>query len=88
VTVLQLSARLPVDHLSPIWRRMPTVTGVASMALDPREAEFVVGRGWAVLDGEKWRATLAWDGIVESDGRVDVRLARVELLELVEEQAA
>jgi hypothetical protein len=88
VTVRELPARLPADHLSPIWRRMPTVTGVASMALDPREAEFVVGRGWAVLDGEKWRATLAWDGIVESDGRVDVRLARVELLELVEEQAA
>jgi hypothetical protein len=88
VTVYELPARLPADHLSPIWRRMPTVTGVASMALDPREAQFVVERGWAVLDGVKWRATLAWDGSVESDGRVDVRLARVDRLELDEEQAA
>jgi hypothetical protein len=77
VTVHELPTPLPADHLCPIWRRVPTATGIASMALDPREAQLVLERGWAVLDGVKWRASLAWNGIVEGDGRVDVRLTRV-----------
>jgi hypothetical protein len=88
VTVYEQPALLPADHLYPIWRRVPTATGIASVALDPREAQVVVERGWAMLDGAKWWASLAWDGIVEGDGRVDVRLAQAGLLELVEEQAA
>jgi hypothetical protein len=83
VTVIALR-RLPADHLCPIWRREPAVNGVGSIALDPREARFVLERGWALLDGEKWTTSLDWDGIVEGDGRVSVRITRVVQSDLLE----
>lgn len=77
MTVLAFPQRnLPADHLCPIWRREATLNGVASIALDPREAEFVLERGFALLDGEVWTTSLDWDGIVEGDGRVAVRIIR------------
>lgn len=45
-----------------------------TVALDPREAEFVLARGWGRVDGVRWRVSLeGWTGKVENDGRVTVR---------------
>lgn len=68
--------KTPHDHLPPLWRREPNGTGVGSIALDPREAEYVVGRGWAKLNGELFKVLYDWDAIVEGDGRVSVRIER------------
>ena len=54
---------LPDDYQRPIWRCYMNGTGVGALALDPREAEFVLERGWAVLDGKRYRVSLeGWDG--------------------------
>lgn len=77
MTVLAFPQRnLPADHLCPLWRREATTNGVASIALDPREASFVLERGFALLDGEVWKTSLDWGGIVEGDGRVSVRIIK------------
>ena len=66
---------LPSDHLRPVFRQRPGNGGVFTIALDPREAEFVLARGWAILDGVQYRASLdgCGGGEVEMDGRVMVR---------------
>jgi hypothetical protein len=65
---------LPQDHLKPIWRLRPDRPGPCALALDPREACFVLANG-ATLDGITYTASFeGWDGIVEADGRVTVRL--------------
>jgi hypothetical protein len=65
---------LPGERLRPVWRHQPGNSGTFVMALDPAEAEFVLARGWAILDGVQYRTSLyGWDGEVEQDGRVSVR---------------
>jgi hypothetical protein len=68
---------LPSDHLRPIFRQRPGNGGVFTIALDPREAEFVLERGWATLDGVRYKAStdgcgdeLDWDGrrMIRCDG--------------------
>ena len=50
-------------------------TGVGALALDPREAEFVLERGWALLDGERYRVSIkGLDGKPDKLGMVTVRL--------------
>ena len=61
--------------LSPIWRCVPNGTGVGAVALDPDEAAFVLERGYAVIDGERWRCIPISD-VVEGDGRVPVRIEK------------
>lgn len=69
---------LPVDHLSPVWMLEPFRPGPCAIALDPREACFVVANG-CTLDGIRYRASFkGWDGEVGEDGRVVVRLDPVE----------
>lgn len=65
----------PNDHLSPVWRCEPNHgSGVFTVALDPREAAFVLDRGWASLDEIKYRVSLkGCTGNVDSDGRIMVR---------------
>lgn len=67
---------IPDDYLVPITRLSPSHrSNVMTVALDPREAAFVLDRGWATIDGVRWRVTLnGWDGLPQSDGRVVVRL--------------
>ena len=65
---------LPSDHLRPIFRQRPGNGGVFTIALDPREAAFVLGRGWATLDGVRYHVSLdGCDGVVDMDGRVMIR---------------
>ena len=65
----------PPDHLTPIWRGYLNGTGVGTLGLDPREAAFVLQRGWAVLDDVRYRVSLkGFDGTLDKDGRVTVRL--------------
>ena len=65
---------LPKDHLRPIWRGYLNGNGVGTLALDPREAKWVLEHG-ATLDGVRYRCSLkGWPGTVEKDGRVTVRL--------------
>lgn len=59
--------------LSPIWRCYPNGTGVSAIALDPVEAKLVLERGWALLDGERYRV-IPITTSVEGDGRIPVRL--------------
>ena len=63
------------DHLEPIMRLEPNHEGhVFVIGLDPREAGFVFGRGYALLDGRRYLPSLhGWDGQIEKDGRVSVR---------------
>jgi hypothetical protein len=63
-----------------LWRLEPAHgTGVAVIALDPDEARFVLERGYGLLDGERWRASLdGWHGRPDMDGRVSVRLERAK----------
>ena len=71
--------RLPEDYLTPVWRLRPDRPGPASIALDPREACFVVANG-ATIDGISYEASFdGWGGEVQTDGRVVVRLNPVEL---------
>lgn len=70
---------LPSDYLAPVWRLRPDRPGPCALGLDPREACFVVANG-ATIDGINYTATFAgWDGILQPDGRVTVRLDPVEL---------
>jgi len=65
---------LPTDYLTPVWRLRPDRPGPAALALDPREACYVVANG-CTLDGIAYTATFTgWDGITQPDGRVTVRL--------------
>lgn len=66
---------LPSDHLKPIWRCTPNhSSGIFTIALDPREAAFVLERGWATLDDIRYKVTLeGCDGKVQGDGRIMVR---------------
>lgn len=66
---------VPTDLLSPIWRCEPNHgSGVFTIGLDPREARVVLERGWASLDGVRYRASLkGCSGDVDGDGRVMVR---------------
>lgn len=73
-------AGIPPDSLRPLWRCTPGRSGVAVVALDPREALVVLANG-CTIDGRPHRASLeGQDGRVEADGRVAVRIAPVELL--------
>jgi hypothetical protein len=69
--------RLRREHLPPVFRCEPSIDrGIFTIALDPREAEFVLERGWVTLDGIRYRVNLyGLDGQVEGDGRVVVRCA-------------
>lgn len=64
-----------MTHLPPVFRCEPSIDrGVFTVALDPSEASYVLERGWATLDGVRYRVSLyGWDGAVEGDGRVGVR---------------
>lgn len=71
--------RLPEDYLTPVWRLRPDKPGPAAIALDPREACFVVANG-ATLDGVTYEASFdGWDGTIQADGRVTVRLNPVQI---------
>lgn len=66
------------NYLAPIWRLRPDRPGPCAIGLDPREACFVVANG-ARIDGIDYTATFAgWDGILQPDGRVTVRLDPIE----------
>lgn len=75
---------VPTDLLSPIWRCEPNHgSGVFTIALDPREAKVVLERGWATLDGVRYRSSLkGCTGAVDGDERVMIRC------EIDEHQAA
>lgn len=64
-----------MSELRPVWRCEPNHgSGVFTIALDPRESAFVLDRGWATLDGVRYRVSLkGCSGIVDRDGRVMVR---------------
>jgi hypothetical protein len=66
---------VPEDLLSPIWRCEPNHgSGTFTIGLDPREAAVVLGRGWATLDGIRYRTNLeGCTGNVDGDGRVMIR---------------
>lgn len=65
-------------YLQPIWRYEPARPGPAAIALDPREACWVIANG-CTLDGVTYRASFdGWDGRVQPDGRVTVRIDPVE----------
>ncbi len=62
-------------YLTPITRQADTHgNGVSYIALDPREACYVIAKG-AKIDGKPVKVTLdGMDGHVESDGRVTVKI--------------
>lgn len=62
------------DYLKPILRGGPGNNGVMAVGLDPREAKFVLDRGYALIDGERWKAQ-GFPGI-QGDGRIFVRFLR------------
>jgi hypothetical protein len=64
-----------VERLDPIWRCLPNHgSGVFTLGLDPFEAAFVLTRGYGILDGVRYKASLSGcDGRVQSDGRIMVR---------------
>ncbi len=66
---------IPDDYLEPVWRCKPAHGSmVFTVGLDPREAEFVLRRGWARLDGIRYRVSSdGCDPNLQSDGRVMVR---------------
>ncbi len=68
---------IPDDYLEPVWRARPATlhgAGVFTVGLDPREAAFVLDRGWVNVDGVRYRATSeGCDPNVQGDGRVMVR---------------
>ena len=65
----------PPDYLRPIWRAYMNGNGVGVLALDPREADWVLEHG-ATLDGIRYRCLHGTPGMEtpEKDGRVAVRL--------------
>lgn len=72
--------RLPDDVLQPIWLMEIEAPryGPGAIALDPREACYVLANG-AELDGRRFVASFeGWDGRVRPDGRVVLRLDPVE----------
>ena len=68
------------DHLEPVMRLDPNHgKDVFVIGLDPREAGFVFGRGYALLDGLRYVPSLVgWDGRIERDGRVSVRFEKMQ----------
>jgi hypothetical protein len=67
------------DALPPIWRCRPERPGVAVIALDPREALYVLANG-CTLNDEPYAASLeGCDGRVQGDGRVAVRITPLHL---------
>lgn len=64
-----------LTYLRPIYRCEPTPgKGVFVVALDPREAWFVLDRGWATLDGVRYRCNQdGWDADLDMEGRMTVR---------------
>lgn len=72
--------RIGRAELRPIWRGEPNHgSGVAAIALDPREAEHVLEHG-CLLDGETFTASLeGFRGVPEGDGRISVRITKVAL---------
>jgi hypothetical protein len=66
---------LPDDYLIPVMRCSPAhAARVWTVGLDPREAAFVLGRGFITVDGVRYRVTLeGCDGRPQRDGRVQVR---------------
>ena len=70
---------MPGEHLPPIWRAYPNGTGVAAIAVDPREAKALLAKGWATLDGERWMVNLdGQNGKIDLDGRVAIRMVKCE----------
>lgn len=65
----------PDEFLRPLWRCEPNHgSGVFAIALDPKEAAFVLDRGWATLDGVRYRVNLyGCSGDIDGDGRIMVR---------------
>lgn len=61
--------------MRPVWRCEPNHgSGVFTIALDPVEAQFVLERGWATLDGVRYRVNQnGCPSVVCGDGRVMVR---------------
>jgi hypothetical protein len=70
---------LPADHLSPRMYFEPQKSGASfAIALDPREACWVIANGTNV-DGRRYRVSFdGWDGRVGHDGRVVVRCDPLE----------
>ena len=67
---------LPTDYLLPLWRGVPNGTGVGTVAVDPREAEFVLAHGLKI-DGDHWRVVRGgFPALPGGDGRVTLRVAR------------
>jgi hypothetical protein len=70
---------LPRDHLPAIWRGNPNGTGIGVIALDPREAAYVLEHG-CTIDGERWTASRGgFQPTAQQDGRVVLRLTKQEL---------
>lgn len=67
----------PSDHIPAVWRGLPNhTTGICAIALDPREARFVLDRGWGTVDGERYTTSQPEGWAIDMDGRVMVRLTR------------
>ena len=67
------------ERLPAIWRCVPNGTGVGALALDPVEADFLLDRGWLLLENSRWAVSLdGWDGNRDQDGRVSVRIMRCD----------
>lgn len=71
---LDRSAIPESNYLTPIYRFEPVRPSQPfAIALDPREACYVIANG-ATLDGHRYRCSFdGWDGTVGPDGRVVVR---------------
>jgi hypothetical protein len=66
----------PEGYLTPVWRFYPYTKTTASIALDPREAEYVLEHG-ATIDGEPFAASLkGWSTEPDLEGRITVRLEK------------
>lgn len=71
------SCEIPADYVVPIWRANPNGTGVGTIALDPREADYVLEHG-CTIDGEAWAASRgAWGPEPQTDGRVTIRIVKL-----------
>ena len=77
--VAERQQAIPREYLVPLWRCRPDRPGVGVIDLDPREACYVLANG-CTLDGIRYSASFeGWDGIVQRDGRVTVRITPLEL---------
>jgi hypothetical protein len=64
--------------LQPVWRFYPHARTSAAIALDPREAAWVLEHG-ATIDGERYTASLkGWSTTPDLEGRITVRLDPAE----------